>query len=255
LGLKLLRLFVPKLKFKVVSIGHGGSGIERQQVSVGPDAHVTLSSFSEGILRGASKRKVLIRKIPNMVQTHLFSAQTFRNFKKEIPVVLTVAAGVPYKNVDLAMRATARAGFKMIWCGDGPLRQELLELASTLFRPGFFLWTKVAPHEMVNIYSSADVFTLGSEADQEAYGLVYLEAMASGLRCVATDDAIRREACGEDAEYVNPRDFRQYAEALERVWSITKAKGPISWDPGPHSPEAVALSFSGLFREMVENEV
>jgi glycosyltransferase involved in cell wall biosynthesis len=169
--------------------------------------------------------------------------------------VLTVAAGVPYKNVDLAMRATARAGFKMIWCGDGPLRQELLELASTLFRPGFFLWTKVAPHEMVNIYSSADVFTLGSEADQEAYGLVYLEAMASGLRCVATDDAIRREACGEDAEYVNPRDFRQYAEALERVWSITKAKGPISWDPGPHSPEAVALSFSGLFREMVENEV
>lgn len=249
----ILRLLRRNLSFKIISIGHGGYGIERQQVGASPNFHVTLSNFSERKLLDL-KRKVAIQKIPNMVDSRLFKSArggVVSPSKRKIPVVLIVAAAVDYKNIDITMKAVAQAGFNLIWCGDGPLRDQLTALANTLFEEDAFRWITVPLEEMPQVYLEADIFTLVSERNVEAYGLVYLEAMACGLRCVVTDDEIRREACGDEGIFIDPNDISQYVAALRLAWEKTREFGPLEWAPGPHSIEAVTESFLGLFERAV----
>jgi len=250
-----LRILRGRKDFKIVSVGHGGNVIEKQQVGAGPDAHVTLSLSSHDSLIAMRKDKVVLRRIPNMVKLEEFRNSSRSVDPSKTPVVLIVAAAVPYKNIELTMKAVSRAGFKMVWCGDGPLRESLLGLAKVLFPEGFFQWAKVPASEMGKVYSSADIFTLCSEKDQEAYGLVYLEAMASGLRCVATDDEIRREICGLNGKYVTPQDTEAYSLALKDVWGSVKKSGVISWDSKRFSPDAVSGEFLRLIQQILTPRV
>jgi glycosyltransferase involved in cell wall biosynthesis len=49
---------------------------------------------------------------------------------------------------------------------------------------------------------------------QEAFGMVYLEAMAAGLPIVATDDEIRRSIVGKQCIYVDPQSESALSEAI-----------------------------------------
>jgi len=49
-------------------------------------------------------------------------------------------------------------------------------------------------------------------------GIVYLEALASGLPCVVTDDASRREILNDAGIYVkDPEDSKEYADKLKEA--------------------------------------
>lgn len=249
--LRLLRLSL-RLKFKIVSVGQGGLAVENKQLRARPDAHVTLSRFSENILFESLRPGTILKKIPNMIN---FKPQTRRDRpanESVTPVVLVVAAAVDYKNVDLTMQAVAKAGFKLVWCGDGPLRQQLLEIANRLYEPNRFSWITARLEDMPLVYSSADIFTLASRRNVEAFGNVYLEAMSSGLRVVATDDEIRREVCGSAGRYVNPNDIEGYATALINAWGDTLAHGALDWEAGEFSPGAVTSAFSQVLHEVCE---
>ena len=80
---------------------------------------------------------------------------------------------------------------------------------------------------MAKYLKSCDVFTLVSESS-EAFGLVYLEALACGLPVVATDDSLRRELIGDAGLFIkNPEDSRDYARALERAAKIDWGDRPV----------------------------
>ncbi len=249
----ILRLFRTACSYKIVSIGHGGYRIEKQQVGAVPDCHVTLSKYSEHKLLELGRR-VAIKRIPNMINAEIFqgAGRVFVSPSEQyVPVVLVVAAAVEYKNVDLTIRAVADAGYRLIWCGDGPLKNQLIELANSLFRVGDFRWLKVPLKSMPEIYAEADIFTLASRKDLEAYALVYLEAMSSGLRCVSTNDEIRREICGDDGIYIDPSNVKDYANGLKLAWGRTQQIGYLAWDIGRHSEQAVTESFLELFESLV----
>ena len=74
---------------------------------------------------------------------------------------------------------------------------------------------------MAQYYRAADSFVLAS-TPAEAFGLVYLEAMACNLPVIATDDPIRREIIGDAGLFVaNSQDDYSHVlkQVLETKWS------------------------------------
>ncbi|RDI95644.1 N-acetyl-alpha-D-glucosaminyl L-malate synthase BshA [Meiothermus sp. QL-1] len=95
----------------------------------------------------------------------------FRSVKRPLDA-LRVFAGI-------AERMPAR----MLMIGEGPLRQEAIELAHELEIAGRVQFLEFTPY-VERFMSVADLLLLPSE--QESFGLVALEAMASGVPVVAS---------------------------------------------------------------------
>lgn len=104
-------------------------------------------------------------------------------------LVTTVASLKPIKNVDLLLRAAKRilqatpaAAFLVV--GDGPDREDLERLARELGIGDRVIFTGVRD-DVAALLRSSDIFVLSSRT--EAFPVVVLEAMASGLPVVTTD--------------------------------------------------------------------
>ncbi len=91
---------------------------------------------------------------------------------------LVVSALVPYKRVDLAIRAARRAGVSLTIVGDGPERLALEPLAGDDVR--FVGWR--SNEEIRALYQSSIAAILPGEED---FGIVPLEAQACGRPAVA----------------------------------------------------------------------
>jgi rhamnosyl/mannosyltransferase len=104
------------------------------------------------------------------------------------PRVLFVGRLVYYKGLEVLLRAVAATTAGLVIAGDGPLGPALRAQAATLgldgrvaFLPG------LADAEVRALYRACDVLALPSTERTEAFGLVQVEAMASGLPVVSTD--------------------------------------------------------------------
>ncbi|HEX5755697.1 MAG TPA: glycosyltransferase family 1 protein [Arenimonas sp.] len=107
------------------------------------------------------------------------------------PVLLHVGRIAPEKNLGLAVRAfralqQQHPAARMVWVGDGPARATLQRENPDFIFAGTLRGDSLAQH-----YASADLFCFPSLS--ETFGNVTLEAMASGLACVAFDYGAARE--------------------------------------------------------------
>ncbi len=129
------------------------------------------------------------------------------------PIFLCVGAFIPAKRIDLAIKAVAKLKRgSLVILGSGPLKSALIELANKLLTQDRFLITEVANNQIAHYYRAADVFTLPSF--DEPFGKVYLEAMASGLPVVATNDQQRRYIIGQAGILCDVENINKYAKAL-----------------------------------------
>jgi glycosyltransferase involved in cell wall biosynthesis len=232
----------------------GQSGIgwdDRVNLYSFPDVFVALSSKA---LNWAKKINPLVKSvyIPNGVDLEKF---TFKGspFKVSLkkPIVLVVGAFTEQKRMDLTIKAVAKingASLLMIG-GGGELQEELNEEGKRLLGEKFEL--KSVPFEkMPEIYRCADVFTLPS-TPSESFGNVLVEAMASGLPVVATDDPIRREIVGNAGIFVDPTNINEYAKALETALKTNWGDKPrrqtekFSWDE-------IAKKYNNLLIEIIK---
>lgn len=109
----------------------------------------------------------------------------------ERPVVLFAAKLQPWKRPFDVVRAVDRlADTSLLIVGDGPLRAELEEHAST--RPWMRVLGFINQTEIGKWYGLADVFVLPSE--REPWGLAVNEAMAAGVLPIVSDTV----GCGPD---------------------------------------------------------
>jgi glycosyltransferase involved in cell wall biosynthesis len=129
--------------------------------------------------------------------------------------LLVVSALVPYKRVDLAVAAAARAGLPLTVVGDGPERERLQASAG----PGaqFLGWR--TNEEIRDLYRSSVATILPGEED---FGIVPLESQACGRPVVALGrgGALETVIDGETGVLVEPGEAA-LADGLRRAVETT----------------------------------
>ena len=157
--------------------------------------------------------------IPNGVDPDLFSpGQVDRSalgLPASGPVALMVSALIDTKRVLQGIRCAARVeGLHLVVAGGGPLHRQVDALGQELM-PGRFSRLEVACHDMPDLYRAADVFLHMSQV--EPFGIVYLEALASGLPVVAHDRRITRWIVEDQAVLVDTSDEAAVAEGISEA--------------------------------------
>lgn len=146
------------------------------------------------------------------------------------PVLLTVARLVSLKGIDIVLRALphllARVPGLQYWvAGSGPQRSALAQLAQDLrVSHAVRFLGSVSHDELPSIYRRATVFVMPTCKEpttgrEEGFGIVYLEASASGLPVVAarSGGAVEAVRDGETGITVPADDPTAVAQAVERL--------------------------------------
>ena len=239
-------------KYKTLISGQSGVGrddIWNIAITV-PNIYVALTDYE---MRWARKWawKTKIVKIPNGVNLEKFNPKGGRvNFNLPGPIILSVGALDWYKHHERTIKAMAKIKTgSLVIIGAGPKKKELEEMGNSLLGKDRFKILSITFEKIPKYYRSADLFVLPSW-DREAFGIVYLEAMASNLPVVAPDDLARREIVGDGRILVDTPDAEKYAaaigEVLSKKWGDTPRKQAenFSWDNA-------AVLYEKLFKELV----
>jgi rhamnosyl/mannosyltransferase len=100
---------------------------------------------------------------------------------------LAVGRLIYYKGLDVALRALVRVPGKLVIVGRGPMAASLRRLADELHVAGRVVWLDfLEPARLVGAYLVAKALWFPSVARSEGFGLVQVEAMASGCPVLNT---------------------------------------------------------------------
>jgi len=97
-----------------------------------------------------------------------------------------------FKGINVLIQAikklNARDDFRVIIVGEGDLRETYQTMADSLGLGRKIIFTGFVPDDMLpKFYSVADMLVLPSTDKSEAFGIVSLEAMSSGIPVIASD--------------------------------------------------------------------
>lgn len=151
--------------------------------------------------------------------------------------MLVVSALVPYKRVDLAIKAAQRAKLPLTVVGDGPERESLEAIGGSGVR--FLGWC--TNEEIRDLYRSSIATILPGEED---FGIVPLEAQACGRPVVALGrgGALETVVDGETGVLVEPGEDA-LADGLHRAARMT-------WDAATIRRHAETFSRNRFVREI-----
>lgn len=159
------------------------------------------------------------------------------------PIVLMVSAFIETKRVLEGMRAVASLpDVHFVVAGDGPLREQVDRLAGEIL-PLRFTRLTLSASEMPALYRSADCFLHMSLA--EAFGNVYVEAMAAGLPIVGPDSPRVRWIVGERDTLCDAQDLSEVTAAVARA--LARGKG----DPDPRAEQFTWPVIARRYRDFV----
>ncbi|HOX96076.1 MAG TPA: glycosyltransferase family 4 protein [Candidatus Woesebacteria bacterium] len=235
----LLRMFSTIINAKTVVAGQSGPGWnDKVNLYIHPDCFIALTQSQADWAKKVTpwnNQKIVV--IPNGVDLEKFSPKGERRLTNlSHPIVLAVGAAIKSKRIISTIKAVASLkNTSLLVAGTGPLEQEEDSLGKSLLGSRYQR-LKVSHTDMPGIFRSSDVFTLCSDSS-EAFGIVYLEALATGLPCVVTDDKSRREILEQAGIFVkNPEDTKEYSakikEALKQKSSdkYLKQADKYSWN-------------------------
>ncbi|MEX0878322.1 MAG: glycosyltransferase [Thermoanaerobaculia bacterium] len=173
--------------------------------------------------------------------------------------VVMGAAGrlVEQKGYDLLLRATARVlgggvPLHLVMAGAGPLREQLAEETGRLGIGSYVHWVGFQEN-VPRFLRQLDVFLLPSRF--EGFPIAMVEALASGLPCIATPVGGVREMVGDDGALVVPPESEEaLAEAMRQMLSPAirasyAARGPEI--AGGFSIDLMAEQLSSLYGRLL----
>ncbi len=231
---------------KMVISGQSGIGWhERINLWSFPNAFIGLTEFQS---RWAKRINPFVRveTIPNGVDL-----DAFKDGKpKAEKIILAVGAFTKEKRHELTIKAVAKIkDAKLLIAGSGgPEKDTIKELGEKVLGKRFQILS-VGHDKMPQVYRGASVFAFPT-VPWESFGIVLVEAMATGLPVVATDDPIRKEIVGDAGILVDPTDTEKYALALKTAMAKDWRDKPrkqaerFSWD-------RIAKEYQEVFKSLI----
>lgn len=212
---------------RIITWLYGGKVLISGQSGIGWDDRNNLLCFPNIFVAVSTKAKLWASTanpfvksvyVPNGVDLQKFTP-TGKRYPTNLgkPIILSVGALVPEKNLDLTIKAVAKLSTgSLLLVGSGPLKNKIRKLGEKLLGDRFAL-ISVPHNEMPRIYRAGDVFTL-VPFHSEAFGIVFAEALAANLPVVTIDDDQRREIIGNAGVHIaNFQSPENYARAIKYV--------------------------------------
>lgn len=137
--------------------------------------------------------------------------------------VIGVGRLVSYKGFDILIKAMKNIDANLVIVGQGPLRQSLEQLSRECGVSHKVHWMgRVDDVELKALYHAAEIFAFPSVTENEAFGMVQLEAMACKKPVVNTSlnsgvPFVARH--GQEALTVPPYDSAAFADAVNTLLS------------------------------------
>ncbi len=230
-----------RYRFKIPFLNVGQAGcvyIEVKSAMTRPDVYVALTPAAKQYIE---KRvpDVRVVVIPNGVDLNLFSAKGPRlpndyfqsrsgnpNLQLTPPLILSTSRLVKEKRLDLLIKAVSRMEKgTLILVGNGRSKQKLVDLSDQILKNRTLFIDILNQEDLSMLYRSCDVFSLPSK--NEAFGNVLIEAMASGLPAVATEEKGFRWIIGDEGGIlVDVTNSAAYAQALNEAYERDFGEGP-----------------------------
>jgi glycosyltransferase involved in cell wall biosynthesis len=200
-----------------------------------------------------------IRIVPNTVNSTLYHytrKQNKTDLKKRMLAVcfLTSRKGIDFLLEALEQLSKNRRDFLLDIVGDGPNREEYEKLSNKLGLGDIVTFHGRQP-EIVSFMQSCDFFVLPSM--YENFGVVYIEAMASGKPVIATDAGGPREIVNEDVGIlVPPRNVDILKQAIEYMldnYQIYSPEKIAQYAKTNFSYEVVGNLLDNVYRDVLAN--
>jgi len=162
----------------------------------------------------------------------------------------------PRKNIESVVEALAslkdKYRFTYSVIGDGPQKQKIEELVKQKrMDDRVFIKGRVSYDELKHAYQTADLFVLipwTSKSDVEGFGMVYLEANASGVPVLASRGNGSGSAVhdGVSGFFVDEPDAKNCQIALEHFFT-----GRIKFDPQKVISHAEPFRWSNIAKQFI----
>jgi glycosyltransferase involved in cell wall biosynthesis len=183
-----------------------------------------LAALSPALSRYSGKTAVIPFGIdPAAWTTDVDIERRAKEMRAEIakPIVLFLGRLVGYKGVDVLIRAASLLSVHVVIAGDGPMRSKWMAQASAIAGCATFEFPGALSDGDVKAWMhAADALVLPSITRAEAFGVVQLEAMASGTPVISTNlpsgvPWVNRH--GETGLVVPPGDVSALRSAIETL--------------------------------------
>jgi len=236
---------------KMLITGRSGPGWdERFNLFCRPDIFVALTPAHQAWAEKYSA-KSKIWQIPNGVDLEKFNPQ-IKPLEIDLPrpIILTVGAVSPWKRHELVLAAIAKinnVSWLLVGEGDKGYKEQLINQARQRLGRRF-QHINVDLEQMPRVYTLAKVFTSAVQP-QEAFGNVFLEALATNLPIVTSADPSRKFIVENAGILVDPTDSSGYAAVLKAALTTSWGNLPrqqaekFSWD-------AVVKNYEQLFKQL-----
>jgi len=194
------------------------------------------------------------RLIPNGVDCDHFRPGPAKRQAFSLPldrlIVLMVSALIPTKRVERGIEGVSLIpDAHLVVAGDGPLRQSIDATAARLL-PHRFTRLSVDPENMPTLYQSADMFLHLSE--EEAFGNVFLEAMACGVPIIAPDSSRLRWILGKDEFLLSDDSPATIASRIE----MARSSSPVQKQQRERRATAFSwVKITAMYRDFLQEVV
>lgn len=174
-----------------------------------PNYIIANSTNIQNQIRKYYKRSSVVIHPPVMVEKFIPNGATKH---KKSGLVIT-GRQVPYKRIDLAIKAAIKTKQQLSVIGNGPLHNNLVKLAADSQYISFY--TNVSDNELVSMLQNAELFIFPGVED---FGIAPVEALAAGTPVVAYKK-------GGSLDYINEKNglFFEAQNLNELSTAILKA--------------------------------
>ena len=236
---------------------------QAEAIIVPTPAHITVS---RELRRLAQQEKIRIIPFGFDLERFMREAPNADKIRARFPGKRIFALGrhVYYKGFDVlidAMRALD-PGVHLILGGHGPLTESLKTYADRQGLGGQVHFVgHIDENELPAYYQASDIFCLPATSSAEAFGIVQVEAMASGKPVVSTKLETGVSFVNQNGStglLVAPGDQCALAEALQRLLQDNRLRESMGRNARERAKKGFALEIMGtktleLYREITRN--